>query len=202
MAATAAHIVDDPRLPLESFDEGLSTLADGQNDGRVVRLTQYLNTSYSPDCDFVDGTLEERNLGEWEHATLQSELLYLFRSKAAEWKVAAKVELRLQVNATRFRVPDLMVLRAEQKVTRIVQEAPLLCVEILSPADSFQRMSSRLQDYLAMGVPHVWVFDPVAREAFRCDAEGYHRVHDELLIDGTPIRLALAEVFASLDEAG
>lgn len=31
---------------------------------------QYLATSYKPDCDFVDGELQERNLGELEHSAM------------------------------------------------------------------------------------------------------------------------------------
>jgi hypothetical protein len=29
----------------------------------LLSLEEYLRTSYHPDCDFVDGHLEERNLG-------------------------------------------------------------------------------------------------------------------------------------------
>ena len=201
MAGVAAHNPESDELHLEAFDEGLNALRDGQNEGRAVTLQQYLHTSYSPDCDYAEGVLEERNLGEWEHSTLQSELVFLFRSRAIEWSIVVKAELRLQVNATRFRVPDLMVLRADQKVDRIVRETPLLCIEILSPEDTFQRLSVRVQDYLAMGVSEVWVFDPERREAFRCDAEGYHRVHDELAVAGTPILLTLEQVFSALDGA-
>ena len=32
-----------------------------------LTMDEYLHTMYHPDCDFVDGHLEERNLGEFEH---------------------------------------------------------------------------------------------------------------------------------------
>ena len=32
-----------------------------------VSLEEYLRTHYEPDCDYVDGELEERNTGELEH---------------------------------------------------------------------------------------------------------------------------------------
>ena len=40
-------------------------------NGTMVSLEEYLTTAYEPDCDFVDGDLEERNLGEWDHSRLQ-----------------------------------------------------------------------------------------------------------------------------------
>jgi len=41
--------------------------------GTLVSVEEYLNTSYSPDCDYVDGEVLERNLGEREHSELQTE---------------------------------------------------------------------------------------------------------------------------------
>jgi hypothetical protein len=29
-----------------------------------ISVSEYLHTSYRPDCDYVDGVVEERNLGE------------------------------------------------------------------------------------------------------------------------------------------
>ncbi|RXH57399.1 hypothetical protein [Granulicella sibirica] len=40
-------------------------------ESRPLTVEEYLRTSYRPDCDFVDGVIEERNLGEYEHSRLQ-----------------------------------------------------------------------------------------------------------------------------------
>jgi hypothetical protein len=37
----------------------------------AVPLSEYLNTSYRPDCDYLEGELLERNGGEWDHARFQ-----------------------------------------------------------------------------------------------------------------------------------
>jgi hypothetical protein len=34
-------------------------------------LSEYLQTSYHPDRDYVDGEVQERNLGEFDHAAVQ-----------------------------------------------------------------------------------------------------------------------------------
>lgn len=36
----------------------------------LISLEEYWNTSYEPDCDYVDGVLDERNLSEWNHGDL------------------------------------------------------------------------------------------------------------------------------------
>jgi hypothetical protein len=42
--------------------------------GSLVSVHEYLSTSYRPDCDYVDGVVLERNLGETDHSLLQMEI--------------------------------------------------------------------------------------------------------------------------------
>ena len=37
----------------------------------LAPLSEYLETSYRPDCDYLEGELLERNGGEWDHSRLQ-----------------------------------------------------------------------------------------------------------------------------------
>lgn len=46
-----------------------------RDDLRTVR--EYLRTGWSPDRVFVDGRIDERNLGQKEHSILQTDLAYL-----------------------------------------------------------------------------------------------------------------------------
>jgi hypothetical protein len=49
----------------------------------LVSLSEYLATIYRPDCEYVDGELLERNVGEWDHSRLQALLSgYLLRRGA------------------------------------------------------------------------------------------------------------------------
>ena len=77
--------------------------------GSLVSIHEYLNTSYRPDRDYVDGVVLERNLGEYDHARLQTETAFYFRSRLSEWGLRAVVEQRVQVAPNRFRVPDVCV---------------------------------------------------------------------------------------------
>jgi Uma2 family endonuclease len=165
-----------------------------------LTVDEYLSSSHEPDADYVDGVLEERNLGEMDHADLQSEIVTIFRNHRADWKVKAFTELRVQVAATRFRVPDVCILHASQPRTPIVRNAPLLCIEVLSPEDRFSSSRRKYQDYLDMGVHEVWVFNPESRTVFvlRGDTMTEHR-DGSLNLQGTQIELSLPKVFAALD---
>jgi hypothetical protein len=44
----------------------------------LIPVSEYLSTDYEPDCDYVDGLLEERNVGEKDHSKLQTMLARLF----------------------------------------------------------------------------------------------------------------------------
>ena len=45
-------------------------------------VREYLATSWSPDREFVEGRIEERNLGEKEHSIIQRYLTRSFRAEA------------------------------------------------------------------------------------------------------------------------
>jgi Uma2 family endonuclease len=162
---------------------------------------QYLRTIFHPDCDFVDGRIEERNVGEWEHSMVQKMLVRLFARDEQSWGVVSTLECRLQVAQTRFRVPDVMVMRQGKRYSGVIRDTPLLCIEVLSPEDTWTRIRERLDDYLAMGVEHIWCFEPEAREVRRYTAVGFDRVTEpELTVAGTAIRVSVAEVFSALDQ--
>nr|WP_263374191.1 Uma2 family endonuclease [Granulicella aggregans] len=77
----------------------------------LLSIEQYLNTTYRPDVDYVDGAIEERNLGDTDHSKLQGELYFLLRSRQRAWSVLILPKVRVQVSPTRFRIPDVCVVR-------------------------------------------------------------------------------------------
>jgi Uma2 family endonuclease len=168
--------------------------------GTLISVDEYLRTSYSPDCDYVDGEVRERNLGEMEHATVQTAIAAWFWAHQRQWNLRTVVEQRVQVSARRFRVPDISVLSRDQPMEPIVRVPPIICCEVLSRSDSMSEMRDRCNDYLKFGVQHVWAFDPLLREAFICDAKGFHAPESEqLTVPATLIHLPLPQIFAELD---
>ena len=165
--------------------------------GTRMPLEEYLRTMFHPDREYVDGVAEERIVGEWDHGRLQFGVATLFMAKAKDWQIIAVGEVRLQVKPNRFRIPDVMVLPADLKVERYPKTAPLLCIEVLSPEDTWRRLQAVVNDYCEMGVKSVWALDPETRVAYNCDLDGFHKT-DELVVPGTEIRFTAADVFAVL----
>ena len=162
----------------------------------LVSLQEYLATTYHPDCDYVDGVLVERNVGQKDHSKLQGEVFAWFRSHRQALGLAAFVEQRIQVAARRYRVPDVCVVPVPEPVEQVFTHAPYTCVEILSPEDTFPKLQERLDDYLHMGVPNIWVLDPVSRRGWRITREGHFEALDGTLrtSDGAVV-LPIADLF-------
>lgn len=168
---------------------------------RPVSVEEYLSTVYEHDCEYVDGVIEERDLGEFEHAYVQGILVTLFNNHREDWGVYALPEQRVQTQKKHFRVPDVVVLRVGSLREPILTHPPLLVIEVQSPDIPLRKTEVKSAEYLAFGIEHVWVVDPYARVAYRGTSQGLELVRSgELTIAGTPIRLVPAELFADLDK--
>jgi len=166
----------------------------------LVPLKEYLRTTYHPDRDWVDGELKERNVGEGQHATIQTFLAYLFRTQRDAWNTRALTEQRVQTSAEHYRVADVCVALQSNPIEPIVRTAPLLCIEILSKDDRMSEMQEKIEDYLGMGTRTVWVIDPQRRRAFSTDYAGLAvAVPDFLTVKGTPIQVSIEAIFAELE---
>jgi len=165
-----------------------------------VSVDEYLETSYEPDCDYVDGELQERNVGERDHSEIQGEVFFFFRQRQGKWKTFPFLEQRIQISARRFRVPDVCVYVGAKPAEQIFRTPPFICIEILSPEDRVERIQQRIDDYLSFGVPHIWVINPRSRRAWTYSKEGSREVFDGFLRTERPdFEIPLADIFAALD---
>ncbi len=172
------------------------------NPEELWTVREYLRTSWSPDRELVDGRIEERNLGEKEHSILQGYLTFIFMLKRKEWRVEVFPELRTQTQARRFRVPDVLVTRADDRFERYITRPPLIAIEILSPEDTLTAMQAKAAEYREFGVENIWIIDPDPRIAYRYSENALEEVKSgELDVAGTPIVLDLGQMFAELDRA-
>ena len=162
----------------------------------LVSLEEYLHTIYKPDVDYVDGELLERNMAEVDHGRIQGLTTGYFITRRKEWNITVLPETRVQVKPTRFRIPDICIVMGSTN-ERILTEPPFLCIEILSPEDRWSRVNARIEDFLAMGVPFVWVIDPEARKAYTVtSSQGMHEITDGILRTANPtFELPLGEIF-------
>jgi Uma2 family endonuclease len=164
----------------------------------MVSLGEYLSTSYEPDCEWVDGELRQRSMGTNSHGTIQTFFIKYFGAREVDWGIRVVGEVRLKVSASRYRVPDVVLLNPDDPFDEILIEPPLLCIEVLSPDDRMHDMQDKIDDYLRMGVPAIWVVNPRLRRAFEVVGGGLMPTED-LQVRGTKIRVSATEVFAELN---
>jgi Uma2 family endonuclease len=166
----ARHFSD--AVSLLEFIE-MSTLA-------LVPLSEYLGHTTDPDCEYVDGHLVARNVGEIGHSEAQGRTYaFVFVNCRNFW---AGVEVRVQVRAERYRVPDVVIVRGGRPRGRIITAPPDVAVEVLSPEDRAGDVQDKIDDYLQFGIPVVWVIDPDRRRAWIHTAkQGAREVLDGVL---------------------
>jgi Uma2 family endonuclease len=163
-------------------------------DSPLVSVEEYLNTHYEPDVEFVDGVLVERNMGDWLHSLIQSNILFSLRRKYPHLKVVA--ELRSKVTGTRYRLPDVCALLAAPK-TRYLSDAAFLVVEVLSESDVMSVVIEKLREYANQGVPNIWLVDPrlqlmsIYRPPALVEIEG-----ETIATADHSVELSRAEIFA------
>jgi Uma2 family endonuclease len=165
----------------------------------LIPVEEYLNTTYHPDRDYIDGETQERNMGETPHGKLQVFLGWYFTNHRDEWRVEAITEQRVQITSSRFRIPDVCLISYDAPDELIVSTPPVLCIEILSRDDSMTEILQRVEDYLTLGVPAVWVVDPWRQRAYSIDPTGTLHPEPELLrVPNTPIQVPTPELFREL----
>lgn len=100
---------------------------------------------------------------------------------------------------------DVVYLSAERLAeqtdeTTLLVGPPTLAVEILSPSDRIEEIQAKLDEYLASGVPVVWVVDPhfKAVTVYR-PGKGPETLHGEALLEDEAhlpgFRVAVRELF-------
>ena len=163
----------------------------------LITIEEYLRTSYMPDVEFLDGHLQEKPMGTWDHGFLQGLLFTWFLQHRLEWNVVPSLEVRTRVSDARVRLPDVVVDRATPHPP-VLTEPPLLAIEVLSPTDTYSALRKRARDYQTMGIAHIWLIDPDTRTAQTCEASFWVE-RERLEVPNTPIYLDVPALFAALD---
>jgi Uma2 family endonuclease len=162
--------------------------------GLAIPFDEYLRTSFNPDCDYIDGQVVERHVGEYFHARMQLLIGYeLERRSKGRYRVFT--ELRVRIAKERCRIPDVCVKALPHEITPVL-ESPDIAIEV-SPDDTFPEMLERVADYLKAGVTQIWIVNPYKREAHVADWESVRKQDDvEHPLTGS---VSFNELFSELD---
>jgi Uma2 family endonuclease len=147
----------------------------------LVRVEKYLTTSYSPDREYRDGVLVERNVGDWAHARLQTLLSVYMASREKEWGIVVCTELRIKVRENWYPIPDICAYSLPAPRERYPERPPLLWIEILSEDDRVVDLWAKAAELVKSGVPYVWIIDPHTLKSELWTASGAVSVEDHIL---------------------
>jgi len=166
----------------------------------IVPVEEYLRTTYEPDMEYVNGQLVERHVGEYYHSLSQGLIVSVLNARRIERRYRAFTEQRVQTSdEPRYRVPDICVKALPHAVTPVLVR-PDLVIEIVSPDDTIPEMLTKVGDYLAAGIPHIWVVDPYRRTVVEADREGIRRCASGIAETDLVGAVDFNSLFAQLDE--
>lgn len=161
----------------------------------LVSLTEYLSTSYSPDREYRDGVLLEKNVGRRAYAKLQAALAAYFHVRRKEWQIEVLTELRIRVREDWCPIPDVCVYTLPAPDEEVPTKPPLLWIEILSSDDRMADVWRKADELVANGVPNVWIIDPETLASELRTPTGIKDVPDKTLrLPDAPIVIPLLEV--------
>ncbi|MEG4029538.1 MULTISPECIES: Uma2 family endonuclease [unclassified Microcoleus] len=143
-------------------------------------------------CEFVDGEAVPKVSPKIFHSSLQGALCCLIRvwckgrgRVLPEWAILLKRQDKDWVP-----VPDLTYisyarLAKSWRQNEACPAIPELVIEIISPGQTMQEFEDKAKDYLAAGVPRVWVIDPEAIliRSFLTDGSSQVYTDNTLIVD-------------------
>jgi Uma2 family endonuclease len=163
----------------------------------LMDVGEYLHTSFDgPDCEYLDGEVIERNLGELPHGDVQFTLARLVWQLGRHLAVRVVTEARIRISPTRYRIPDVSVWLDGDIGAGVPTKPPFLAIEVVSPEDRMTRVQPKIAEYLAIGVAWIWVVDPIERNAICYSQSNQAGTLTETLRTENPvIEIPLAKAF-------
>src|SRR4051794_22357203 len=127
----------------------------------LVSVDEYLNTSYQPDMEYVDGRLVKRSVPTISHSVLQMILIQFFAQFQEAMRFLAIPEVRTQIiEKARYRIPDVLLCSLPLPKGKVIDTVPGSIIEILSPNDRMAETLERFRDYARIGVLEIVQMDP------------------------------------------
>jgi Uma2 family endonuclease len=166
----------------------------------AVPVEEYLRTTYHPDMEYVGGQLLERHVGEYFHSLLQNLIGSELQIRSRERRFRAFTEQRVRVSdEPRYRIPDICVKALPHKITPVL-ECPDLAIEVVSPEDEPGELLDKIADYIAAGIPYLWVVDPYRRALMEVVNGLIRRPSTTVLATPLVGEFDFAPLFQELDE--
>lgn len=126
---------------------------------------------------------------------IQPELAIIFSEIRKRTPLTIHTELHLRVAEGRVRIADFAAYETlpDDEVPTI---PPLVVIEIVSPSESLNSIVEKCRDYMAWGVPNVFVVNPRDRAMYRAEGGSLISV-ESLSIPELEATIEKAQVFGA-----
>lgn len=144
----------------------------------LISPEEYLKTAFSDLArEYVHGEIVERSMPAILHGRVQALLGFHFGMLRNRHPVLAVSGVRhaIEVGAL-YRIPDVAVFAGEVPKGQYPEIPPLVAIEIASPDDRLSETLRKFSEYLAWGIPNVWLIDPEEAKLYVYDETGLHPV--------------------------
>lgn len=157
-------------------------------------------------AELVDGEVVEKMPPGFDHGNVAGNIYFalrLYARKDNKGRVSVEGGFRLSRNPDVVRSPDVSFVEAARLVgvntQSFIEGPPTLAVEVVSPGDLASEVEAKVREYLAAGVPMVWVVYPEVR-AITVRTPGSGRAYGGSdTLSGEPVlpgfEIALGEIF-------
>lgn len=141
-----------------------------------------------PYFEYWFGEPIQKAIPTWIHSMLQKIIMRLLDD--AGYESGAEVKLKISSDFQPF--PDVSAVLPGQVEVPYPTRPVEVVVEILSPDDQFSQMLSKCQFYEELGINHIYVIDPDARQVWSWRHEGTPIPVESLL--SIPVHLIWSEL--------
>jgi Uma2 family endonuclease len=164
-----------------------------------VPLEEYLRSSFSPDAEYIDGQIVERDPGLDDHSAWQMALCFWFHEQALRAGIRVRPALRVRVSADNILVPDVTLLDRARPAEPIATYPPVAVFEVLSPGDSLKKLMKKGALYETMGIRSILVLDPDG-PAYRFHGGSLEPLAERaFVLEGSQARFDLDEIAKLVD---
>ena len=161
----------------------------------------------------VDGELVMAAAPTPEHQTVVQETFVKLDSFVREQRLGrvfiAPLDVLIRRDPLRTRQPDVMFISNARRYVigrQVIESAPDLVIEVLSPANTRREVETKLQDYQTIGVREAWIVatqgqtvEVLQLSPERIDRSGLYGLGDLIVSQVLPqLRLMVDEIFPEL----
>lgn len=162
-----------------------------------ITAEQYQHMTFEYDAEYVHGEIVERSLPDNVHSLIQFLILMEIGRLIRTHPLFPRPELRLRLEPTVFRIPDISVFGGQPPHESVPSTPPLLVIEILSKDDRHYNLMEKLEEYRVWGVSNIWVVDPLLKRLSFYTESGLQHA-SSLRLPDYPLELTPAALFSDL----